>query len=681
MKQNHQPIDRRALVSRHDVTLNGADEREQLQVGNGSFALGLDCTGLQTFYGNTLSDWGWHTTPPAPDVHPENFRFTPYEAAGRTVHYPMSMDGQEAEYWWLRRNPHRFNLGRLSLRLRSHDGAPARLEDIENIEQRLELWTGLVTSRFRFDGEAVTVQTCVHFESDTVAVRIESALVEQGRLTVEIAFPYGSHETDGADWDAPDAHATTLEIASKKSARLVRVMDETRYSVDLAWSGAATIEEKTPHTFALNPAAGQGALELSCRFGENAEFADVPLFAQTRAASAAGWEEFWQSGGAVDLSESSDARWRELERRIVLSQYLLRAQECGPYPPQESGLFNNSSAWNGKFHLEMHLWHGVQWALWDRWSLLQNSLDWYSTILESAREKARSQGYAGARWPKMVGPDGRDSPSHCGPLLLWQQVNPILFAELDYRLHPTTETLEKWREIVEESAEFMASVPVFNEASGCYDLAPPLKSVSENTGPLETYNPIFELSYWRFGLRIAQEWRERLGRERHVGWDEIAENLAPLPQENGLYLQQQGMSETYSEMNWEHPALVGISGVLPGDGVDSAVMRATVKRVFAQWQWDRCWGWDFPMMAMAAARNGEPEIAVDALLLNSMKNRYLANGCVTGGPFPYFPANGGLLFAIALMCAGWDGAPDVDAPGFPAAGSWQVRHENLQRAI
>ena len=34
------------------------------------------------------------------------------------------------------------------------------------------------------------------------------------------------------------------------------------------------------------------------------------------------------------------------------------------------------------------------------------------------------------------------------------------------------------------------------------------------------------------------------------------------------------------------------------------------------WQWDRSWGWDFPMAAMAAARTGQPELALDFLLLD-----------------------------------------------------------------
>ena len=46
----------------------------------------------------------------------------------------------------------------------------------------------------------------------------------------------------------------------------------------------------------------------------------------------------------------------------------------------------------------------------------------------------------------------------------------------------------------------------------------------------------------------------------------------------------------------------------------------------------------------------------------------------------YLPANGGLLYAAAMMAAGWDASPRRNAPGFPGNGQWNVRWENLQPA-
>lgn len=87
------------------------------------------------------------------------------------------------------------------------------------------------------------------------------------------------------------------------------------------------------------------------------------------------------------------------------------------------------------------------------------------------------------------------------------------------------------------------------------------------------------------------------------------------------------------------------------------------------------------MTAMTAARVGEPEIAIKALLMNVPKNRYLANGHNhQDDRLPiYLPGNGGLLAATAMMVAGWDGAPERDAPGFPDNGKWQVKWEGLKK--
>ncbi|GCB52840.1 hypothetical protein [Streptomyces sp. NL15-2K] len=85
--------------------------------------------------------------------------------------------------------------------------------------------------------------------------------------------------------------------------------------------------------------------------------------------AARSWESFWMSGAAIDLSETTDPRAGELERRVVLSQYLTRVHSCGAMPPAETGLVTNS--WQGKSHLEMHFWHAAHFAAWGRPELLE----------------------------------------------------------------------------------------------------------------------------------------------------------------------------------------------------------------------------------------------------------------------------------------------------------------------
>jgi len=49
------------------------------------------------------------------------------------------------------------------------------------------------------------------------------------------------------------------------------------------------------------------------------------------------------------------------------------------------------------------------------------------------------------------------------------------------------------------------------------------------------------------------------------------------------------------------------------------------------------------------------------------------------GPYPYFPANGGLLTAVAMMAGGWDGSEKVNAPGFHGNGKWKIKYEKFNR--
>ena len=86
------------------------------------------------------------------------------------------------------------------------------------------------------------------------------------------------------------------------------------------------------------------------------------------------------------------------------------------------------------------------------------------------------------------------------------------------------------------------------------------------------------------------------------------------------------------------------------------------------------------MLAMSAARNGEPEEAVN-WLLNDLFT-FDDAGMPTGGskvPTPYFPGSGSLLLAVAMMAEGWDGSEE-SAPGFPKEG-WTVRTEGMNKVM
>ncbi|TDQ11040.1 hypothetical protein [Pedobacter metabolipauper] len=675
-------IDRKALVSRHNITITDKNLKGPTQVGNGEFAYGFDITGMQTFTaaGNTMSNWGWHEFPLPTAEKPTDFKGGNWDTQGRMIRYDVFNPSQNKLMNWMWGNPQRLNLGRFGLVLKKKDGSQAVLADLQNAIQQVNLWTGIVTSTFELEGKKIKVTTVGDPKLDAVAVKIEADELGDGRIGVFVEFPYASRGEfgNGADWNNQDKHQTDA-ILKSDHASFHRKLDNAEYDVKLQWKTRASIKNTRTHRYELT-LSGNEPLEIGISFTKIPVQTALPSFDKTQNESIKKWEKFWNSGGAIDLSGSKDPRWKELERRIVLSQYTMAMNEAGSLPPQESGLVNNG--WYGKFHFEMIWWHSTHYALWNRWSLVNPGLDVYADHLESSKERAKNQGYEGARWPKTIGDKTRwEWPNEINPLLIWQQPHPIFFAELDYRAHPNAKTLAKWKDIVMQSADFMASYAFLNKEQDRYILGYPLQVVSENADPRTTYNPTFELSYWRTGLRLAQEWRKRLGIEENLKYAEVLNKLSPLPVKDGFYVSWENINDMWKNYTFEHPALIGAYGMLPGDGVDTATMKRTLKKVGETWKFDHTWGWDFPMLSMCAARLGAGDKAVD-YLLNYPGFRLEEHGLVDGGgPFPYFPGNGGLLYAVAMMAAGWDGAPGGNAPGFPKDGSWTVKWEGLKKAL
>jgi hypothetical protein len=715
-------IDRRALVTRHDVIFKRIDPTSPLMVGNGNFGFTADVTGLQTFPGQyapqapllTEAQWAWHSFP-----NPRHYRYqdslVPVKAHGRTEYYPwvgsLSEQATHPAIRWLRENPHRFSLARVSLYLTSGDGRRARFIDLSATHQRLDLWSGALLSRFNFDGEPVRVETRVHPRLDMLIVTLASPALAEGRLGVDLALPGVSTnlDPDPEDWSHPKRHRSTVTGHGPRRLSLECILDATHYYVTVSANHDVTFMHTGPHAFRILPSGARTprarsrlphAITVMMLFTRQPYAGALPSAAAARAAVADHWHRFWERGGAVDLSGSTDPRAFELERRIVLSQYLMAVNAAGVYPPQETGLFSNS--WYGKFHLEMHLWHEAWLAVWGHPALLERSMPWYLRHLGQAEARARAHGWRGAMWPKMVGPGGRESPSPINPFIMWQQPNPIYLSEVLYRGEPTRATLLHYRDLVFQTADLLASFAYFDRVRGAYVLGPPIMPAQEAFPPLTTFDPTFELEYFRFGLRTAQKWRERLGLLPDPRWAEVLAKLAPLPQRGGLYLPtgsvpqfwQQAESAACSHghtgpqcRNRDHPSLLGALGLLPGLDADRETMRRTLSAVLAHWDLRQAWGWDFPLMAMTATRLDEPREAVNLLFYDAPNNHWGPAGMTprahltAAGTYQldgetYFPSNGSLLLAVALMTAGWDGE-SAPTPGFPHDGRWHVRTEGV----
>jgi hypothetical protein len=685
-----EPIDRKALVRRHNIVLTEFHDKSPLAVGNSTFAFNFDVTGLQTFPSEepgavplaTMAEWGWHSFPGSEEV-PYETALREYTVHGRKVSYATDMESDAAKS--LRANPHRFNLGRIALRLTHKDGRVATRDDIKSPRQTLDLWTGEAVSEFEFDGEPVRVRTVARSNIDAVAISVESPLGAEGRVAIDLMFSYPTGEWGPRmdDWSMPERHKLRPQqgFDGKTYAYFAREVDGMGYTVHLTHRHGSRADIGPQHS-RIEWRNDKNEVTVDFIGRGRTGSPDHIKYDDVRQAVADYWKRFWKSGGAIDLSQSKDPRWRELERRIVLSQYLTAIHCSGPTPPQETGMVCNS--WFGKHHLEMHWWHAAHFALWGRAELLEWSVDWYEEILPAAREIAERQGYAGVRWPKMTGEWGVSSPSSVGELLIWQQPHPIWLAKLMYDADPTPETLERYWPIVEATADFMADYAHYEAEGDRYVLGPLLVAAQESYSGLKepgVLNPTFELAYWRWALGVASEWRERMGLPPNEKWIEVAEKIARPTVRDDVYAAIETAPYTIRE---DHPSMLAAFGMLPDVGlVDRKVMDRTLTSVLDDWDWQSTWGWDCPMAAMTAARLGRPEDAVALLLRDTPKNGYLPSGhCWQEDRLPvYLPANGGLLYAAAMMAAGWEGADaSRHAPGFPADGSWVVRWEGLRRA-
>ena len=723
-------INRQAVVTRNNPVITEADPLASLTVGNGHFATTVDVTGLQSFPFDyeagvpltAMSDWGWHKfentnglTPAESEKsfdlghgHPEVYAVE-YKAPSSSPRGGVTERNVQATQYF-RVNPHRLNLGAIGLELKSNDGERIQLKDLKKPRQELHLYDGTIDSHTVVDGFAVDVTTAALQDKDAVIYRIKTPLLKDGRARVSIRFPYptGKHADAAADWTKPERHTSRIITTSDNTAILEHTLDSSRYYLTLTWQGQATLTECDRHYFTLTTTddvlAFKAEYSLLCSGDAAAPF----VFDEQLRAVIRSWNRWWQEGAIVDFSQCTDPRAKELERRVVLSQYLTQVNCANSLPPQETGLTYNS--WFGRPHLEMTWWHMVDFALWNRPEVVAQVLDWYNTAAyPEARKIAQRQGFKGIRWMKMTDPWAGEAPSNTGSFLIWQQPHYIYMAEDMYRAKPTAETLKKYAQQVEETAEFIADFVSYDAKTKRYYLQGET-AMQESMSKDFSYNHPFELAYWQYGLSVANHWRERQGKSRNADWDRIISNLSPLPMtKDGIYTAglPKGKTdnlksfdpfdavasgaapvvstETFAEKcRNDHPAVLGPFGMLPAGSLCSggAAAKNTLNWVMQNWNWPTTWGWDYGMTAMAAARLGAPETALQALLIDTQKNTYLKNGhnFQTADRLRiYLPGNGALLTAIAMMCAGWDGCTTPNNPGFPQDGKWNVRWEGLQR--
>jgi len=360
---------------------------------------------------------------------------------GRNVSYDIPDKNLPAASQWLISNPNRINLGRIGLKYKN---TTLLATHITEPKQKLELWTGTITSTFKVDGKTVTVTTQGDFDSDAVAFRIDSDLVTSGILQVEMDFPYPpihstayKYEVFAGVYTFPSNHTTSIVEGQKgkHTTHIQHSLQETEYYINLRWPSNTPLQltrnqpQKSTtlaahrYTLAKVPNAHNkpSSFSFTAHFSPDKGTPELPSAIEKR--NIAGWKKYWSEGGFVDLTSSTNPNATELQRRIILSQYHVRVNSAAKgQSPQESGLMNNG--WYGKFHMEMVVWHNAHWATWGRQQYFDAIFpELYESLLPSSLARAKSMGWEGARWPKMTEmKSGVSSPGGVNGLLMWQQV-------------------------------------------------------------------------------------------------------------------------------------------------------------------------------------------------------------------------------------------------------------------
>lgn len=689
--------------------MTSVDTLGSLSVGNGHFVTTVDVTGLQSYpleyqHGVPLcamSDWGWHSFPNVDSLKVEETQKKMNLGHGHdevyAVEYKTEGRNKKATEYF-RMNPHRMNLGNVALVIKEN-GKQIPLSDITDINQELALYNGVITSSYNALGESVNVTTACSHHSDKIISRIYSKLLSKGKASVCITFPYptGKHSDAASDFGNEDKHISKICEDGKNWALIMHKLDDAFYWVAVTWEGKAKLVKSGSHSYSLVTKSDRLSFDVEY-ICDDVHFQSL-RFDEELNGIKENWNNWWEKGAFVDFGSCTDPRAKELERRTVLSQYLTYINCANYLPPQETGLTYNS--WFGRPHLEMAWWHTVDFSLWNRAEVLEKMLDgWYKYhAYPKAKKIAERQGFRGIRWMKMTDRKAGEAPSNVGSFLTWQQPHYIYMAEELYRRAmdkndseernaAQQKVLKEYGKYVEETAEFLADFAKSCQKDNGKIYLYGQTSMQESMSKDISYGHPFEQVYFVYGITTAQKWRERQGLPRNSEWDEVIRNMAPIPECEGVYTA--GISTDKipeSEFNLksrsDHPAVLGACGLLPDYGLyDQEKMKHTLSWVMSNWNWATTWGWDYGMIAMCAARLGDSETAIRALLLDKGKNTYL----VSGHNYQeakrlrvYLPGNGALLDAIAMMCAGWDGCKNIKNPGFPQDGKWNVRWEGLNK--
>ena len=584
-------------IIKYNLKFNHIDSKNPVTIGNGDFAITLDQTGTQSLYEiykdiplSTMSNKNW--------FYKDKKDIKPSYVDGKA--YMLFNLDNDPNYQINRQYPFKYSF--MQILLYDND----KLIDINNIKdvkQELDLYKGIVTSSFNYKEKINKTTSFTYQDHDEFNFKLQS-----DNLNLALKFNYPSYTKNGYRLDI-------LPNVLVKEDRITLLYDD-----------------KNSLSFKLKSSSNYQIVENTLIFDDNNVSFSLAL---DEIKEGKLLDEFWKCDNGIIIDNE------ELVKKMVLSKYLLHVNSTGIYPPQESGLTYN--CWNSKFHLEMHLIHSL-------WNIYNNhvgdlvkSFDYYLSIMPSSLKRASLNGYKGLRFPKMTGPDGEDSPSNIGPLLIWQAPHILFMLQEIYYLYNKENIIKKYEPLISGTIDFMISFLTLKDSK--YQMLDPLLEACESIPLDRCQNPSFELEYWRYTLERQPKIDTVLYGHQRYDYLDITSKIITPKEDDGIYLKTYGVIDKY-DLYKDHPTEGFLMSFFKSKIVDKEKMVKTIDYILKNMDLSSYWGWDFPFLGLSLLNCGEIEKSIEVTQLNTINNQYLYNGYNTSPRDDlkaYLPGNGAFL--------------------------------------
>lgn len=584
-------------IIKYNLKFNHIDSKNPVTIGNGDFAITLDQTGTQSLYEiykdiplSTMSNKNW--------FYKDKKDIKPSYVDGKA--YMLFNLDNDPNYQTNRQYPFKYSF--MQILLYDND----KLIDINNIKdvkQELDLYKGIVTSSFNYKEKINKTISFIYQDHDEFNFKLQS-----DNLNLALKFNYPSYTKNGYRLDI-------LPNVLVKEDRITLLYDD-----------------KNSLSFKLKSSSNYQIVENTLIFDDNNVSFSLAL---DEIKEGKLLDEFWKCDNGIIIDNE------ELVKKMVLSKYLLHVNSTGIYPPQESGLTYN--CWNSKFHLEMHLIHSL-------WNIYNNhvgdlvkSFDYYLSIMPSSLKRASLNGYKGLRFPKMTGPDGEDSPSNIGPLLIWQAPHILFMLQEIYYLYNKENIIKKYEPLISGTIDFMISFLTLKDSK--YQMLDPLLEACESIPLDRCQNPSFELEYWRYTLERQPKIDTVLYGHQRYDYLDITSKIITPKEDDGIYLKTYGVIDKY-DLYKDHPTEGFLMSFFKSKIVDKEKMVKTIDYILKNMDLSSYWGWDFPFLGLSLLNCGEIEKSIEVTQLNTINNQHLYNGYNTSPRDDlkaYLPGNGAFL--------------------------------------